>query len=284
MFGYLKPDNPYLYLKDETLYKALYCGICKSIGKICGQIPRMTLTFDMAFMSAISHNILGVDVSINKERCIAHHIRKRPVAKPDDISLKLGAVNVLLAYYKVKDDILDENKGGFKSSILKKGYKKAKKLYPKIDEIISECYLDLRGLETKNCDSIDIVCDPFARMLEQISTEVFCDKATKYTKGLFYALGKWIYLIDALDDYDKDVKNKSYNVFVNAYNSADFKSLIGEHKNDIFFVFSGIFSQIAENFKNIEMKYNADLVVNILTRGIPVTTNKIISKGIKNDR
>ncbi len=283
MFGYLKPDNPYLYLKDETLYKSLYCGICKSIGKVCGQVPRITLTFDMAFMSAISHNILGVDVKINKERCIAHHIKRRPVAEPDEISLMLGAVNVLLAYYKVKDDIVDEKKGGFKSSLIKKGYKKAKKLYPTVDKIIEDGYTELRKLEQNNSDSIDVVCDPFATILEKISTEVFKEKATDSTKQLFYALGKWIYLIDALDDYDKDIKKGSFNVLYNAYKCKDYIALISERKSDIFFVFSGIFSQIAENFKNIEMKYNTDLVVNILTRGIPAMTNKIICKGIKND-
>ena len=108
MFGYLKPDNPYLYLKDDVLYKALYCGICKSIGLSCGQVSRFTLTYDMAFMSAIAHNVLGVDITINKERGIAHQIINRTVAKPDEISKMLGAVNVILAYYKVKDDILDE--------------------------------------------------------------------------------------------------------------------------------------------------------------------------------
>ena len=128
-----------------------------------------------------------------------------------------------------------------------------------------------------------MVCDPFSKMLELVSSEIFGDKATDNTKGLFYAIGKWIYLIDALDDYDKDIKKNSFNVLYNAYGCANFETLILEHKNDIFFIFSGIFSQIAENFKNIETKYNVDLVVNVLTRGIPVTTNKIISKGIKND-
>ena len=61
MFGYLKPDNPYLYMKDDVLYRALYCGVCKSIGKNSGQLGRFTLTYDIAFMSAICHNILGKD-------------------------------------------------------------------------------------------------------------------------------------------------------------------------------------------------------------------------------
>ncbi|MBE5743675.1 MAG: hypothetical protein E7358_03045 [Clostridiales bacterium] len=283
MFGYLKPDNPYLYLKDDTLYKALYCGICKSIGKICGQVPRFTLSYDMAFMSAITHNILGVDVKINRERCIAHQIKKRPIAKPDDISLMLGATNVILAYLKLSDDVIDENKGAIRRSIIKSGYKKAKKLYPKIDEIVINGYDELRKLEKANSDSIDIVCHPFSVIMQDVSTEIFKDKATENTKNLFYALGKWIYLIDALDDYDKDVKKGSFNVLYNAYKCESFSSLVNNHKDDLFFIFSGIFSQISENYKEIKMQFNSDLVTNVLTRGIPKTTSNILLKGTKND-
>ncbi len=281
MFGYLKPDNPYLYLKDETLYKSLYCGICKSIGKICGQVPRFTLSYDMAFMSAITHNILGVDVKINRERCIAHQIKKRPVAKPDDISLMLGATNVILAYCKLSDDVIDENKGKFRRSLIKAGYKKSKKLYPKIDEIVIGGYEELRKLEKQKSDSIDIVCHPFSSIMEEISVEVFKDKTTENTRGLFYALGKWIYLIDALDDYDKDVKKGSFNVLFNAYKCENFETLVNNYKNELFFIFNGIFSQIAENFKEIKMSFNTDLVTNVLTRGIPKTTNNILTRGIK---
>jgi hypothetical protein len=32
VFGYIRPDEPYLYKKDEVLYNAVYCGLCKSIG------------------------------------------------------------------------------------------------------------------------------------------------------------------------------------------------------------------------------------------------------------
>ena len=259
MFGYLKPDNPYLYMKDDVLYKALYCGICKSIGEVCGQIPRFTLSYDMAFMSAISHNILGVDVEINKERCIAHQIKKRPIAKPDEISKMLGAVNVILAYYKVKDDIFD------------------------VDKIVCEGYERLRSLEKQNVDSIDIACDPFSEILMEISKQVFKDKASEYTNLLFYAIGKWIYLIDALDDYDKDVKKGNFNVLYNSFKSETYKKLIEEHKNDIFFIFSGIFGQITENYNQIPKKYNTDLVLNILNRGIYQTTKKIMEKEDKND-
>ena len=277
------PDKPYLYMKDDTLYKALYCGVCKSIGEVCGQRARFTLTYDIAFLSALAHNILGKDVEIKKSRCIAHAIKKRPIAKPDEISKMLGAINVILAYYKLKDDVLDENKGNFKSVIFKKGYKKAKNKYPKIDEIVKNCYHNLLKLEKENCDSIDIVADCFAVMLQEISVEVFKDKSTDNTKRLMYAIGKWIYLIDALDDYDKDIKNNNYNVFYNYYKCDDFSLIKKEHLQDIIYIFNGIFMQITENYKEIKSHFNTDLTSNILMRGIPNKTQSILDKGNKKD-
>lgn len=283
MFGYILPDKPYLYLKDDTLYNSLYCGICKSLKKETGQLSRFTLSYDMAFMSALAHNIMGVDVTIEKKNCIAHPIKKRPIAKTDEISSTLASLNVILAYYKLKDDVLDENKGNFKSAVFKKAYKKAKKKYPEIDLTVKTCYGDLLKLEKDNSDSIDIVADPFAEMLKKISTLVFKDKASEYTENLVYAIGKWIYLIDALDDYDKDIKNKNFNVFYNSYKCRDYSELISKHEQDIVFVFSTIFVMISENYSKIPMKYNTDLVANIIMRGIPSKTKQIIDKGKENN-
>ncbi|MBO5713089.1 MAG: hypothetical protein J6R88_02650 [Clostridia bacterium] len=241
MFGYLKPDKPYLYMKDDVLYQALYCGVCKSIGKNAGQIARFTLTYDVAFMSAICHNILGVDVKINKEHCITHVIRKTPVAEPDEISLMLADVNVILAYYKLLDDTVDEKKGALKSKIFLNAYKKAKKRMPEFDNIVKTQTANLLALERANSDSIDMVADSTANILVNASRQVLKDKSTEYTDGLFYSIGKWIYLIDALDDYDQDVKKVNFNVFFNAYKETSFENLIKNKGEEISFVFNGIF-------------------------------------------
>ncbi len=283
MFGYVLPDKPYLYMKDDTLFNALYCGICKSIGSELGQIPRFTLSYDMAFMSCLAHNIMGVDVKIEKRRCIAHTIKKRPIAEPDEISKMLANLNVILAYYKLKDDKADENKGNFKSSLFKKAYKKAKNNYREFDNIVKECYENLVKLEKENCESVDVVSDCFAQMLSNASIVVFDKYSNEYTKNLLYGIGKWIYLIDALDDYDKDIKNNNFNVFKNIYKANDYKSLISEHESDISYIFNSVFMLIAENFKNIKTYYNTDLVTNIITRGIPTKTMQIIKKAKKED-
>ena len=75
MFGYVKTDDQNLYIKDFVLYRSLYCGLCKSIGGTCGQKARLALNYDLTFLSAFFHNILGVDVQI--EKSVALHIGLR---------------------------------------------------------------------------------------------------------------------------------------------------------------------------------------------------------------
>ena len=53
MFGYVRADFPYLFIKDETLYRAMYCGVCKGIGQVCGHTARIGLSYDTTFLSII---------------------------------------------------------------------------------------------------------------------------------------------------------------------------------------------------------------------------------------
>ena len=284
MFGYLKPDKPYLYIKDETLYNALYCGICKSIKKVSGNTARFALSYDVAFLSALTHNVCGVDIDIKKSRCVAHPIKSRPIASVDEISKQLASLNIILAHYKLCDDILDEHKGNFKSAIIGGGYKKAKKFTPEFDEIVKQGYKDLLALEKQGTKSVDIVSDTFATLMAKISNVLFKEFASDYTYNLTYALGKWVYLIDALDDYDKDIKNNCYNVFYNAYGQKTYSEFIEKNSSEIAFIFNTVFTQISESYKNIPKKFNGDLVENVLFKGIPKTTVYILYKGKKSDK
>ncbi|MDE6557635.1 MAG: hypothetical protein K2K39_00860, partial [Clostridia bacterium] len=216
MFGYIQPDSPYLFKKDEVLYKAMYCGMCKSIGAGCGNFSKSALTYDMAFMSALLHNIANCDVQIEKRRCALHIFKRRPMVKEDEISVLLGCVNTALAYYKLLDDKADgESKGAF-SFAYKRGYKRALKRHPRVAEIIKKCMEEQRELEKSGCKIIDAACEPTANMIKELSEYVLGDKSTGATAQLNYAIGKWVYLADALDDYDNDVKKGRYNVLYNA--------------------------------------------------------------------
>ena len=103
------------------------------------------------------------------------------------------------------------------------------------------------------------------------------DKATQETRDLFYAIGKWIYLIDALDDYDKDKKKGAYNPFVLHYQKACKEELIqGEEGKEVQFAFHAIFFDIRENLSKMQFPFNRDLTDNILLRGLPMVTKQVM--------
>ena len=277
MFGYVRVDTPYLYIKDDELYRAMYCGVCKGIGQVCGHSAKMGLSYDVTFLSVILHNILGVDVKIEKSHCLTHCIRSKKMANVDELTCQLGALNTILVYYKCTDDIEDGDKGRGKRLWFKKGFRKAKTAYPEIEKIVKENLAKHAELEKAQIDSVDQAADGTANMLAELSDYLLQDKATGYTHNLFYAVGKWIYLIDALDDYDKDVQKGGYNPFLLAYKEANKKALIeGKYGEEIQYIFHSLFFDIRENLSNVTFHFNRDLSDNILLRGIPATTKRIM--------
>ena len=127
MFGYIRTDTPYLFIKDDRLYKAMYCGVCKGIAESSGHAARMGLSYDITFLSVIMHNILGIDVKIERQHCLTHCLRSKEMAEVDELSRQLGALNTALVYYKYTDDSADGDKGRGKRLWFKSGFKKMQK-------------------------------------------------------------------------------------------------------------------------------------------------------------
>ena len=277
MFGYIRTDTPYLYIKDDVLYRAMYCGVCKGIAEVCGHRARMGLSYDVTFLSIIMHNIRGEDIKIEKQHCFTHCIRSRKMAKVDELTRRLGALNTALVYYKYTDDINDGDKGKGKRLWFKTGFKRVKQKYPEIERIVRENMSAQEKTEKAKTDSLDRAADATANMLAEFSDYALGESASVYTRNLFYAVGKWIYLIDALDDYDKDKKKGAYNPFLLAYGAESRQALLnGEKGEEIRYVFHALFFDIRENLANIPFRFNRDLSDNILLRGLPTMTKKVM--------
>ncbi len=281
MFGYVRPDDPYIYKKDEVLYNGVYCGLCRSVGKLCGQTARLGLAYDVAFLSVLLHNLADADVRLEKRHCVVHWFRKKTMAAVDNISLAMAALNVVMCYYKSCDDIADEGRGGMRKLTFRKGYNRARKKFPEIAALAERCYGALAECEEQKVASSDVAADPFAAMTRDVCMGfVPRDEAAE---SAFYFLGKWIYLIDALDDYDKDIKKESYNVFFEEYGSKDGESLILEHGAEIAEEFNAVMYRLAESADGMKYRFNNDLISNVLKRGIPKQTRKVFGKYIKQE-
>ena len=276
MFGYIQPDAPYLFKKDETLYKALYCGLCKSIGTGCGQRARTALTYDMAFMSALVHNIRHEDVKINRAHCVLHCIRKRPIAAVDDITVMLGCINTALAYYKLLDDKADGDRKGILRHLYKKGLKRAAKKHKRAVEIIESGMRAQSEVEKAGCSIIEMAAEPSAVMMKELSVYALGEYSNEETEALFYDIGKWVYLIDALDDYDKDVKKHRYNVLYKAFGAVSKQQAVEENREELTFLFDSLFADMRMRIGAIDFGFNRDLTDNIILRGIPIKTRTVL--------
>jgi hypothetical protein len=131
-------------------------------------------------------------------------------------------------------------------------------------------------VEKAKTDSIDRASDSTAMMIAELSEYLLADKSTQETRALCYAIGKWIYLIDALDDYDKDKKKGAYNVFWLAYGAENRAELVQNNEEEIRFIFHSLFYDIKENLVKAKLYFNRDLVDNILLRGLPATTERVM--------
>lgn len=277
MFGYIRTDPAYLYGKDDILYRAFYCGLCKSIGKSCGQRARFALNYDLTFLSAFAHNVCGEDVQIERQRCVMHWFRKRPMAGVDALSVRVAHLNVILTYHKLSDDVLDSGRRRGLRAFFSGAYRRARAAEPEFDRIVAERYGELIRLEREGCDGIDRAADPFGQMLSDLSVALMGDCADENVKRVFYGVGKWIYLIDALDDIDKDLKKKNFNPFVSSYPEVKGKqSFIAEHKSDLEFLFGSVLYEIANGAQSVSYAFNHDLTDNILARGLMGNTKRIM--------
>jgi hypothetical protein len=237
----------------------------------------MGLSYDATFLSILLHNLLGQDVKIEKSHCLTHCIRSRKMAETDELTRQVGALNTVLAYYKYTDDIEDGDGGRGKRLFFKKGFNRAKKKYPEIERIVRENLLAQAQIEKAKTDSLDRASDATANILAEFSDYALGESKSEASRALFYAVGKWIYLIDALDDYDKDLKKGAYNPFVLYYRATSREALMqGKRGEDVRYVFRSLFFDIRENLSRLKFHFNRDLSDNILLRGLPAVTERVM--------
>ena len=284
MFGYVLPDKPNMFMKDYALYRAFYCGLCKSIGKKCSEVMRFTTNYDITFLNVLYHAIFDQDVVIKEETCVLGPFKKKPIVQDDELTQIIIDVNNILGHYKCVDDIKDNksaSKWMFDKMILKKHYKRAKVNLEVIDKLVSNGYEKLRELEKKECKSVDIVADPFANIMKGIAKELFKDKYNDSIGDMMYALGKWVYVVDAIDDIDDDYNGKKFNLFLFDYEYIDKKTFLIEKHDDLEFILKNCYKTIVDNFNNLKVKKYEGVLTNILWYGIKAKTEEILSRSEK---
>ena len=286
MFGYILPEKSELKVREYEMFRAYYCGVCKSIGSRHGQIPRTVLNYDCTFLALLLSSLVDTDLTVKQERCIAHPTSKRHIVRKNEIIDYASDMNIILAYYKLWDNWNDERSVLAVSAMLflKSPFKKLKRKYDEKCDIIEKRLKELSALEKAHCDSMDRVAEPFAKLMEEIMAyEPLChvENQEKALRWIGYNIGKWIYILDAYDDIEKDIKSKAYNPFLSkySYDGRDIEVYKNKFKGEVEFTLTYSLGQIAKAYELFDKKINAEIVDNIIYMGMLRKTENILCKG-----
>ena len=222
MFGYIRTDVPEMRVRENEYYRAVYCGLCRSQGKCTGQCSRFTLNYDMVFLALLRIALEGKQVEIKRGRCIAHPFKKRAYVTHCEPLAYCAYAAAILTHGKVADDLVDE-KGfkRFKASLIKPFTshmrKKALKKYAELDERVSSGLKRLSEIEAEGLASVDVPADAFGDILADILSYGLEGTDEKIMRNIGRHVGRWIYIIDAADDLDEDIRKNRFNAFAKLY-------------------------------------------------------------------
>ncbi|MCX7746285.1 MAG: DUF5685 family protein [Clostridia bacterium] len=286
MFGYIMPDKPELKIKEFEAFKAFYCGVCKAIKKRSGQIPRFTLNYDTTFLAILLSSISNEKIDIKKEHCIIHPIRKIKYVINHPIVDYAADMNVILAYLSLTDKWKDEKSFAALMGIkvLKSRYKNLKSKYDEKCGTIEEGLKKLTKLEVSKCNSMDEAAEPFAKLMEEIAVYrplIHSAREEEVHRWLGYNIGKWVYIIDAFDDIEKDIKKRNYNplIYQFKYHGQDinvFKNKVRERVSISLFY---TLEQIERAYRLLDVKRHKSILDNIIHIGMFKTTERILKVG-----
>ena len=175
MLGYVKIDKAELKVREYEIYTGYYCGVCKSIGSRYGQLPRMFLSYDAAFLAMLLASLSDESDAPVQEHCVAHPVVKKKTIIRNRAVDYAADVMLILAWYKIADDANDEGKLYAKPvMLLMQGiFRRLTETYPELCSSIKDHLSALSALENEKCASMDMAAEAFSKIMEDIFTEGF---------------------------------------------------------------------------------------------------------------
>lgn len=278
MFGYVKPYNQELRVRELEEYKAVYCGLCKQLGRSFGVFARFTLSYDFAFLAMLK-TALDSEICPETERCacIAHPFCKR-IRVRENAAMQMAARAAMISvYYKLLDDREDE--GFFRrigAALLLPFAKRARRKAlafadgAAADEAAAKMSAAQAQLEAEKCQIPDAAAEPTANFLAAVLKNCSATAEQAAVLERFgYLLGRYVYLCDALDDLEDDRRWGRYNPFLYAGGEAAIAA-----KNALFLTTA----ELSDDFDLLELHRYEGILENIIRIGLRAEVIRIEKK------
>lgn len=275
MFGYVRIAKPELKVKEYEAYKAVYCSLCRALGKHYGFLSRLTLSYDFTFLALLNLALTDGCDSFERKRCAFNPLKKCNYCKSTEPLEMPSAAAMIMLYYKLLDNIADEK--GFKKfgyccllPFFSSAHKRAARAFPDIEKTVADYISEQSRLEAEQCRELDRAADPTAKALSALLALCSEDKTQKRVlERLGYCVGRYIYILDAACDFEEDIKKGSYNVLKYG-NEASAEAVCDRVEPQLYFCVN----EAARAFELLDIKKYKTILGNIIYLGLEETFKK----------
>ena len=261
MFGYLTAERGHLTPEEDARYRAAYCGLCRSIRGRWGTLSGFTLNYDQCFLILLLQSLYEAEENSGEDPCIAHPVKARAwwQSRYTDYAADM---NIALSYLKLQDDWEDDGSiGALAASVaMKHAYRRIESQYPRQCAAMERSIQQLHQIEKQNLEDPDAAAETFAEMM----AEVFVYEEDRWSgtlRGMGAALGRFLYIMDACMDLNRDAVRNHYNPFRRYYGAAGNQ----ERFRDILQMLLG---ECLFHFDRLPLVTDAGILKNILCFGL----------------
>ena len=261
MFGYIIVNKQEMKFRDFELYQSYYCGFCRKLKEKYGIRGQLTLSYDMTFLILLLSGLYEAQETAGSCKCVAHPF-DRHSTRSNQFTEYAADMNVILTYYHCMDDWEDEKKllkRGY-AGVLKPAFQKAESLYPEKAKRIERELVQLKKYERDRERNLDMPAGCFGNIMAEIFAYRNDEWQEELQKMGFY-LGKFIYLMDAYEDIEKDEKNGCYYPFAFSYKEEGFEEEVRR-------ILRMMMAECSKSFEKLPILEYTEILRNILYSGV----------------
>ena len=261
MYGYIVMNKPELKIREYDRYRAYYCGLCKALKADAGMRGQISLSYDMTFLALLLSALYEPETQEIKEHCMVHPIGRQTVLDNACIAY-VADMSLLLTWYKCKDDYADEKKvsKALYGATISGKVRQIEKQYDRQAEVIRQQLLRLSEFEKERVDNIDQLSACFGTLLGEVFV-MRKDEWESCLRSLGFYIGKFVYIMDAYDDLERDVKKGCFNPLAGRQQDEDLNSWVHQ-----LLVMAA--SEFAKAFERLPIVEDAGILRNIIYSGV----------------
>ena len=262
MFGYIVTYPETLSEDRQRRFKAMYCGLCRTLRKRHGFLTSTTLSYDLTFLATLLNALYEPGEYTKRERCIANPARLHDYVSTPVMDY-VADMNIALAYHKCRDDWRDDKNplSAGEATLLRKAYRGIEQTYPERCAAIEKWLDDIHEWEKDDVLQIDLPVNATGRMLSELFVWPERTDFTDELKAIGDGLGRYVYFMDAYDDLPRDVRRGSYNPLKPLRDKADYEQLCKA-------ALMAMIADAADAFERLPVILDADIIRNVLYSGV----------------